>query len=58
MRGGVGVYGMWFDPGHGYHVDTTTGVAKGNEPESICECQQPGSLQSCLRELHAAQTPS
>ena len=29
------VYGMWFDPGHGYHVDTTSGVAKGNEPESL-----------------------
>jgi non-reducing end alpha-L-arabinofuranosidase len=29
------VYGMWFDPGHGYHIDDTTGVAKGNEPESI-----------------------
>jgi hypothetical protein len=29
------VYGMWFDPGYGYHVDETTGVAKGNEPESI-----------------------
>ena len=26
---------MWFDPGHGYHQDHTTGVAKGNEPESI-----------------------
>ena len=29
------VFGMWFDPGHGYNVDVTTGVAKGNEPESI-----------------------
>lgn len=35
VRGGVEVFGMWFDPGHGYHVDNTTGVAKGNEPESI-----------------------
>ena len=29
------VYGMWFDPGYGYHVDKTKGVALGNEPESI-----------------------
>ena len=29
------VYGMWFDPGFGYHVDNTTGVATGNDPESI-----------------------
>ena len=32
---GVDVYGMWFDPGFGYHVDKTVGVAQGNEPESI-----------------------
>ena len=31
----VTVYGMYFDPGYGYHVDDTKGVAKGNEPESI-----------------------
>jgi hypothetical protein len=24
-----------FDPGYGYHVDNTTGIAKGNAPESI-----------------------
>ena len=35
VAGGVEVFGMWFDPGHGYHVDYTSGVAKGNEPESI-----------------------
>ena len=35
VRGGVKVYGMWFDPGYGYNVDVTNGVAKGNEPESI-----------------------
>ena len=29
------VYGMWFDPGFGYHVDQTRGVATGNDPESI-----------------------
>ena len=29
------VYGMWFDPGFGYHVDQTKGVATGNDPESI-----------------------
>ena len=33
--GTVEVYGMWFDPGFGYHVDQTTNIAKGNEPESI-----------------------
>ena len=29
------VYGMWFDPGFGYHVDKTVGIATGNDPESI-----------------------
>lgn len=24
-----------FDPGFGYHVDKTTGIATGNDPESI-----------------------
>ena len=33
--GGVQVYGMWFDPGFGYHQDQTTGIAIKNEPESI-----------------------
>ena len=33
--GNTPVYGMWFDPGYGYHVDKTTGVATGNDPESI-----------------------
>ena len=32
---GTEVYGMWFDAGHGYHVDFTQGIAKGNDPESI-----------------------
>ena len=31
----VEVYGMYFDPGYGYHVDYTKGIATGNEPESI-----------------------
>jgi len=35
VNGGVAVYGMWFDPGFGYHVDKTVGIATGNEPESI-----------------------
>mmetsp|Transcript_22145 Transcript_22145/g.66549 ORF Transcript_22145/g.66549 Transcript_22145/m.66549 type:complete len:363 (+) Transcript_22145:67-1155(+) len=35
VAGGAEVFGMWFDQGHGYHVDDTTGVAKGNEPESL-----------------------
>ena len=35
VRGNNEVYGMWFDPGHGYHVDSTTWVPKGNEAESI-----------------------
>jgi non-reducing end alpha-L-arabinofuranosidase len=26
---------MWLDPGYGYDVDVTNGVAKGNEPESL-----------------------
>jgi hypothetical protein len=29
------VYGMWFEPGYGYHVDKTTGIATGNDPESM-----------------------
>ena len=29
------VYGMWFDPGFGMHVDNTTGIATGNDPETI-----------------------
>jgi non-reducing end alpha-L-arabinofuranosidase len=35
VAGGVEVYGMWFDAGHGYHVDNTSGVPKGNDPESL-----------------------
>lgn len=35
MAGGKEVYGMWFDPGFGYHVDKTKGIATGNDPESI-----------------------
>lgn len=31
----VPVYGMWFEPGYGYHQDNTTGIATGNDPESI-----------------------
>ena len=26
---------MYFDPGYGYHTDNTTGIATGNEEESI-----------------------
>ena len=29
------VYGMWFGPGFGYHVDKTKNIATGNDPESI-----------------------
>ena len=32
---GVKVYGMEFDPGFGYHQDNTTGIARGNDPESL-----------------------
>ena len=35
VGGGTPVYGMWIDPGYGYHVDQTTGIATGNDPESI-----------------------
>ena len=35
VSGGVSVYGMFFDPGFGYHVDQTRGIATGNDPESI-----------------------
>lgn len=29
----IPVYGMWFDPGFGYHVDQTKNIATGNDPE-------------------------
>jgi len=35
VGGGVPVFGMHFDPGFGYHVDQTQGIATGNDPESI-----------------------
>lgn len=35
VGGRVPVYGMYFDPGFGYHQDNTTGIPIGNEPESI-----------------------
>eukprot|EP01052_Picozoa_sp_SAG31_P048017 SAG31_NODE_9859_length_1219_cov_7.760243_2_plen_223_part_01 len=35
VAGGQRVYGLWFDRGYGYHVDNTTGIATGNQPESI-----------------------
>lgn len=31
----IPVYGMYFDPGYGYHVDKTRGVPTGNDPESM-----------------------
>jgi len=31
----VPVYGMWFEPGYGMHVDKTNGVPEGNDPESM-----------------------
>ena len=31
----IPVYGMYFDPGFGYHQDNTTGIVTGNDPESI-----------------------
>ncbi len=27
---------MYFDPGYGYHTDQTVGIARGNDPESMC----------------------
>ena len=35
VAGGARAYGMYFDPGHGYHTDFTRNIAKGNTPESI-----------------------
>ena len=35
VHGGTQVYGMWFDPGFGYHVDKTQNIATGNTPETI-----------------------
>ena len=31
----IEAYGMYFDPGFGYHVNYTTGMATGNEPETL-----------------------
>lgn len=35
VTGNTFVYGMWFDPGHGYWANKTQGVATGNDPESM-----------------------
>jgi hypothetical protein len=35
VRGGATAFGMWFEPGFGYHRDFTRGIAKGNQPESL-----------------------
>ena len=32
---GVPVYGMWFDPGYGYHVDETRGIATGTSTHAM-----------------------
>lgn len=31
----VPVYGMWFEPGYGYHVDKTTGIAMASDNSPI-----------------------
>ena len=33
--GGQTTYGMYFNPGNGYRNDKTTGVPKGEDPESM-----------------------
>ena len=39
---GYPVYGMWFDPGFGYHVDKTRGIATGTvDPECIPPLDSP-----------------
>ena len=35
VRGNTPVYGMYFDPGYGYHCNKTKGVATGNDPETM-----------------------
>ena len=57
----VKVYGMFFDPGYGYHVDNTKGIAKGNEPESIYAVMSGthyngGCCFECVR-LHGCEPP-
>ena len=37
------MYGMWFDPGFGYHVDDTKGIATGNDPETIYAVMRCGN---------------
>ena len=42
-----------FDPGYGYHVDNTTGIATGNEEESIYAVMSGNETQSAVRCKHA-----
>ena len=47
------MYGMWFDPGFGYHVDNTTGIATGNEPESIYAVMSGKNFNGGVPHAHA-----
>ncbi len=33
--GGHSVYGAYFEGGQGYRIDNTSGVATGNDPETL-----------------------
>ena len=35
LLGGKKVYGAYFEGGMGYRIDNTTGIARGNEPETL-----------------------
>jgi len=39
LAGGHAVYGALFQGRMGYRNDTAAGVAKGNDPETMCECK-------------------
>ena len=52
--GGLPVYGAWFDNGMGYRIDITKGVAKGNDPETLCECAAASTLSGRARRCACA----
>ena len=47
--GGHPVYAAYFEGGMGYRIDITKGVAKGNEPETLCKRTAPVFRRLLLR---------
>jgi hypothetical protein len=57
VAGGREVFGMWFDPGFGMHVDNTTGVPTGNEEESIFAVMSGCALRVLLQRTCSLKRP-